>query len=143
MCTKQELYKKLRYLELFVRHVLPELLGHPLEVAERNLAGLVVVEQPERLQDLFPRVLLALATAARTTANKHGISKYLVANSNSNSNSNDNNRNDNANNNSISVGRSGPFLPPVTPLSFANKKRKDFNRERANTWYVSPLSRRI
>lgn len=48
------------HLELLIRHVLPELLGHPLEVAERNLACLVVVEQPERLQDLFPRVFLAL-----------------------------------------------------------------------------------
>ena len=46
--------------QLLVRHVLAQLLRHALQVAERDLAGLVVVEQLERLQDLLLRVLLAL-----------------------------------------------------------------------------------
>mmetsp|Transcript_32998 Transcript_32998/g.109007 ORF Transcript_32998/g.109007 Transcript_32998/m.109007 type:complete len:213 (+) Transcript_32998:265-903(+) len=46
-------------LQLLVRHVLAELLGHPLEVRERDLARVVVVKEAEGLEDLFSRVLLA------------------------------------------------------------------------------------
>ena len=44
-------------LQLLVGHILAELLGDALEVLERDLAGLVVVEEAEGLQDLLPRVL--------------------------------------------------------------------------------------
>merc|ERR1719321_220667 len=43
-------------LQLLVRHPLPELLRHPLQVLEGDLPGLVVVEEPEGLQDLVLRV---------------------------------------------------------------------------------------
>ncbi|CAH0371854.1 unnamed protein product, partial [Pelagomonas calceolata] len=46
-------------LELLVRHVLAELLRDALQVPERDLARLVVVEEPEGLQDLLAAVLLA------------------------------------------------------------------------------------
>merc|ERR1711865_998758 len=39
-------------LQLLVRHPLPELLCNPLQVLERYLPGLVIVEEPERFQDL-------------------------------------------------------------------------------------------
>jgi len=41
------------------RKKIPELPGHALEIAERDLPGAVVVEQPESLQDLLAAVLLA------------------------------------------------------------------------------------
>merc|ERR1719428_1707607 len=43
-------------LELLVRHPLAELLGHPLQVLEAALAGLVIIEQAEGLKDLVLRV---------------------------------------------------------------------------------------
>merc|ERR1719272_1778898 len=43
-------------LELLVRHALTKLLRDALQVLERDLAGLVVVEKAERLQDLILRV---------------------------------------------------------------------------------------
>merc|ERR1719215_919136 len=39
-------------LELLIRHALAQLLGDALQVLEGDLAGLVVVEQAEGLQDL-------------------------------------------------------------------------------------------
>ena len=47
-------------LELLVGHVLTELLGDALEVLERDLARLVVVEEPEGLQDLLLGILFTL-----------------------------------------------------------------------------------
>merc|ERR1719161_3211754 len=43
-------------LQLLVRHPLPKLLRDALEVLERDLSGLVVIEEPERLEDLVLRV---------------------------------------------------------------------------------------
>merc|ERR1719498_265272 len=40
------------FLQLLVGHALAELLGDSLQVLERNLAGLVIVEQAESFQDL-------------------------------------------------------------------------------------------
>merc|ERR1711918_2934 len=48
-------------LELLVGHVLAELLGHTLEVLERDLAGLIVVEEAEHLDNLLARVAVAHA----------------------------------------------------------------------------------
>jgi len=45
-------------LQFFVRKVLPEFVGDPLEVVEGDLSGVVVVEKLESLQDLLLRVLL-------------------------------------------------------------------------------------
>mmetsp|Transcript_14116 Transcript_14116/g.27867 ORF Transcript_14116/g.27867 Transcript_14116/m.27867 type:complete len:205 (-) Transcript_14116:16-630(-) len=45
-------------LELLIRHVLAKLLGHALQVLERDLPGLVVVEEAEGLDDLLHRVAL-------------------------------------------------------------------------------------
>merc|ERR1711920_604914 len=58
--------------ELLVRHALSQLLGHTLQVLERNLAGLVIVEQPEGLQDLVLRV--AVQDLVR-----HHLQELLVA----------------------------------------------------------------
>merc|ERR1711935_265249 len=41
------------FLQLFVGHPLPELLGHTLEILERDLSCLVIIKQTERLQDLI------------------------------------------------------------------------------------------
>ena len=65
------------HLQLFVRHVLPELLGHPFEVTERDLPGLIVVEQPECLEDLLPRILLALPTTAARQQQQQNTWKHL------------------------------------------------------------------
>merc|ERR1719171_1379200 len=43
-------------LELLVRHSLAELLRDPLQVLEGDLPGLVVVEEPEGLQNLVLRI---------------------------------------------------------------------------------------
>merc|ERR1719515_85812 len=43
-------------LELLIRHPLPKLLSHALQVLEGDLPRLVVVEEPECLQDLVLRV---------------------------------------------------------------------------------------
>merc|ERR1719371_120782 len=45
-------------LELLVRHPLTELLRHSFQVLERNLARLVVIEEPESLQDLVFRIAI-------------------------------------------------------------------------------------
>merc|ERR1712006_36344 len=50
-------------LELLVGHVLTELLGHTLEVLEGDLAGLVVVEETEHLDDLLTGVAVAHASS--------------------------------------------------------------------------------
>ena len=47
-------------LQLLIRHVLTQLLSDTLEVPERDLAGLVVVEQTEGLNDLLHRITLTL-----------------------------------------------------------------------------------
>merc|ERR1712031_64614 len=49
-------------LKLLVSHVLAELLGHALEVLERDLAGLIVVEETEHLDDLLAGVAVAHAS---------------------------------------------------------------------------------
>merc|ERR1719238_116530 len=49
-------------LKLLVGHVLAELLGHALEVLERDLAGLIVVEETEHLNDLLAGVTVAHAS---------------------------------------------------------------------------------
>merc|ERR1719515_355378 len=43
-------------LELLIRHPLPKLLRHALQILERDLSRLVVIEEPECLQDLVLRV---------------------------------------------------------------------------------------
>merc|ERR1719198_658348 len=43
-------------LELFIRHPLTKLLGHALQVFERNLSSFVIIKEPESLQDLILRV---------------------------------------------------------------------------------------
>lgn len=40
-------------LQFFVSHVFPELFGHPLQVFEADLASLIIIKQPEGLQNLF------------------------------------------------------------------------------------------
>jgi hypothetical protein len=45
-------------LQLLVSHRLAQLAGNALQVLEGDLARAVVVEQPEGLQDLLPRVAL-------------------------------------------------------------------------------------
>merc|ERR1719337_261328 len=40
-------------LKLLISHSLSELLGHALQVLERDLAGLIVIKQPEGLEDLI------------------------------------------------------------------------------------------
>ena len=47
-------------LQLFIRHIFAQLLGDALQVLEGDFACLVVVEEPESLQDLLPGILLAL-----------------------------------------------------------------------------------
>ena len=47
------------FLDLVVGHVLAELLGHPLQVLEGDFAGLVVVEESERLQHFLSGVALS------------------------------------------------------------------------------------
>ena len=42
--------KGVAHLQLLVCHILAQLLGNALEVLERDLAGLVIVKEPERLQ---------------------------------------------------------------------------------------------
>merc|ERR1711918_10593 len=49
-------------LELLVGHVLTELLGNTLQVLEANLAGLVIVEEAEHLDDLLAGVTVAHAS---------------------------------------------------------------------------------
>merc|ERR1711959_105967 len=48
-------------LELLIGHVLSKLLGDALQVLERDLAGLVVVEEAEHLDDLLTRVAVSHA----------------------------------------------------------------------------------
>merc|ERR1719267_14757 len=45
-------------LKLLVRHPLPKLLRNALEVLERDLPGLIIVEEPESLKDLVLRVTI-------------------------------------------------------------------------------------
>merc|ERR1719330_363821 len=74
-------------LKLLVGHPLPELLGDPLQVLEGDLAGLVVVEEPEGLEDLVLRVavqdlvchhLQELFVAYRSTAVVVDIGDHLL-----------------------------------------------------------------
>lgn len=48
------------FLELVVRHGLSQLPGDALQIAQRDLAGVIVVEQPEGLQDFLARITLSL-----------------------------------------------------------------------------------
>merc|ERR1719502_762248 len=45
-------------LELLIGHPLAKLLGDALEILERDLASLVIVEQPESLEDLVLRIAI-------------------------------------------------------------------------------------
>merc|ERR1719174_302631 len=45
-------------LKLFISHSFSELLGHALQVFERDLPSLVVIEQPEGLENLILRVAI-------------------------------------------------------------------------------------
>merc|ERR1712159_75784 len=62
------------FLQLLVGHVLTELLGDTLKVLERDLAGLIVIEQPEGLEDLLLRVLL-------THLSRHHLKELVEVNS--------------------------------------------------------------
>merc|ERR1712227_1144703 len=57
-------------LQLLIGHVLTELLGHTLEVLEGDLAGLVIVEETEHLDDL-------LAGVAVTHASSHHVEELV------------------------------------------------------------------
>mmetsp|Transcript_63798 Transcript_63798/g.129579 ORF Transcript_63798/g.129579 Transcript_63798/m.129579 type:complete len:220 (+) Transcript_63798:657-1316(+) len=59
--------------ELLVSHVLAELLRHALEVAEGDLPCLIIIEQPERLENLFARVFL-------THLRRHHLQEFLEVN---------------------------------------------------------------
>merc|ERR1712193_142181 len=48
-------------LELLIGHVLSEFLGHTLQVLEGDLAGLVIVEQTEHLDDLLAGIAVSHA----------------------------------------------------------------------------------
>ena len=52
-------------LQLFICHVLTQLLSNTLEVPERDLSGLIVVKQAESLNDLLHRVTLTLEGAGK------------------------------------------------------------------------------
>merc|ERR1712144_184056 len=49
-------------LELLIGHVLSEFLGHTLQVLEGDLAGLVIVEEAEHLDDLLTGVTVTHAS---------------------------------------------------------------------------------
>merc|ERR1719263_248150 len=57
-------------LELFVGHVLTELLGDTLQILEGNLAGLIIIEEAEHLDDL-------LAGVAVTHASSHHVEELV------------------------------------------------------------------
>ena len=52
-------------LQLFICHVLTQLLSNTLEVPERDLSGLIVVKQAESLNDLLHRITLTLEGAGK------------------------------------------------------------------------------
>jgi hypothetical protein len=53
------------HMVVLTAHGLSQLLGDALQVAQRDLAGLVVVEQVEHLLYVFPRVLVTLKGTER------------------------------------------------------------------------------
>lgn len=50
LCTKSGRHTRLQF---FVSHVFPKLFGHALQVFEADLASLIIIKQPEGLQDLL------------------------------------------------------------------------------------------